>query len=169
MRVYWFPRRPKGRFPRYHSASHLFPSGVRNARRHRDQARRPAHRLHASGRLVDARYLLSRWAWVRKSPRPRPWEGTTASRRRMLTAPTPLFFAAICSAILGQDRSAIYTADCASLWRTITWKTPYCRAKAASFVPTEPMEMNHAQVVMSKRSAIKRLANPRATSKAAQP
>jgi hypothetical protein len=32
---------------------------------------------------------------VRKSPGPRPEEGTTASRRRMLTAPTPLFSAPV--------------------------------------------------------------------------
>ena len=42
---------------------------------------------------------------VRKSPGPRPAEGTTASRRRMLTAPTPLFSAPTrSSAILVEPR-----------------------------------------------------------------
>ena len=39
-----------------------------------------------------------------------------------------------------------YVADCVIRWRTIVRKTPYCSAKAASLVPTAPMETNHAQV-----------------------
>ena len=62
----------------------------------------------------------------------------------------------------------IYTAARAILWRTIIRKMPYCRANAASFAPTEPTEMNHAQVMKSKRRATNRLVNPSAASKAAQ-
>jgi hypothetical protein len=41
----------------------------------------------------------------------------------------------------------IYMAACAILWRRIVRNTPYCKPNAASFVPTEPTEINHAQMV----------------------
>ena len=65
--------------------------------------------------------------------------------------------------------TALYTFRTAEiLWRTIARKTPYCTANAASFAPTEPTEMNHAQVMKSKRKAMNRLVSPNAASKAAQ-
>jgi len=61
-----------------------------------------------------------------------------------------------------------YVADCAIRWRMIVRKTPYCSANAASLAPTEPKEMNHAQVAKSKRSAMTRLARRSAARRAAQ-
>ena len=93
-------------------------------------------------------------------------DGLTAVVRRR-------FSERFCSTLLAEGainyaRYAVYIAACAILWRTIARKTPYCRANAASFAPTEPTEMNQAQVAKSKRRAMNRLASPSAASKAAQ-
>src|ERR1700730_4424743 len=69
---------------------------LRPDRVHRTPARwsrNASTRSTANGRFVDARSLIIEMGLVRVSPCLRPLEGTTASRRRMLTAPTPLFSA----------------------------------------------------------------------------
>ena len=125
--------------------------------------------------IISSRAVLTETATRLPVPQPRHLTRIAQGRAPWRRAQPELCKAAGVSSLtllaegaINQARYAVYIAACAILWRTIARKTPYCRATAASFAPTEPTEMNQAQVAKSKRRAMNRLASPSAPSKAAQ-